>query len=154
MDENELNEIEARAKAATHGPWITETKDYDGKNWLLGSIWCGYYDGEDHWVHITTDHVQGGQLAGSTAALDAMFIASARADVPDLVDEVRRLRAISDAQTAEIEKLRATLKQYADTQNWMKYGSVPISLGDYADIWGYSEDGHERARRALEGGNP
>ncbi len=36
MTEQELAEIKARAEAATTEPWLIETGDYTGNNWLLG----------------------------------------------------------------------------------------------------------------------
>jgi hypothetical protein len=61
---------------------------------MVGSLWLGYSteDDKNHYIHITTDHVQGSQLSGRVLT-DADFIAHAREDVPALVAEVRRLKA-------------------------------------------------------------
>ncbi|MHB8406220.1 MAG: hypothetical protein ACYDCJ_12435 [Gammaproteobacteria bacterium] len=64
----DLDAIEARANAATPGPW--DTDEYDGG--LRSTVTAG---------PITSDE-------------DYDFIAHARTDVPALIAEVRRLRAI------------------------------------------------------------
>jgi hypothetical protein len=70
-----LAEIEARTEAATAGPWTAS----------------GYDVYETQTAH--GDVVAEAGLSG----IDAKFIAHARADVPDLVAEVRRQRAAADA---------------------------------------------------------
>jgi hypothetical protein len=85
LTENELNEIDARANLATQGPWksYVEGRDHQsGSNFIMtgqkGSR------GEDI------------ELTGATTA-DQDFIASARADIPKLVAEIRRLRGVCSA---------------------------------------------------------
>jgi hypothetical protein len=78
MTDDELKAIEARANAATPGPWhlaITGDDDPDRANIEAGAI--------DVCDNPTND--------------DATFIAHARTDVPALVAEVRRLRRHSEA---------------------------------------------------------
>jgi hypothetical protein len=85
-----LDEIEARANAATPGPWTY----HDG---------CGYVEvppggaiefkpGWERSVHflarVHNNHVEGEDGLG----FDGAFIAAARTDVPALIAEVRRLR--------------------------------------------------------------
>jgi hypothetical protein len=70
MTDEELTGIEARANAATPGPWEAQ-HSYDDCWWLGGPEANG------------PDMLPQG---------DAEFIAHARADVPALVAEVRRLR--------------------------------------------------------------
>jgi len=87
-----LDEIEARANAATPGPWTY----HDG---------CGYVEvppygaiefkpGWERSVHflarVHNNHVEGEDGLG----FDGAFIAHARTDVPALVAEVRRLRKL------------------------------------------------------------
>ena len=75
MTEQELSEIEARARAATPGPWqsFIEGRDHEsGSNFIKTK-------GKDI------------ELLGATEP-DQDFIAHARQDVPRLVDEIRRLR--------------------------------------------------------------
>lgn len=72
MTEAQLAEIEARANAATPGPW-TADNEYDEPA-VVGP------DNRDLALFVETD-------------ADAAFLANARTDVPALVAEVRRLRA-------------------------------------------------------------
>lgn len=80
MRDDELQEIEARAAAATPGPWFTQD--------------CPSRRHGDGLVNVVTDH-------GLTPLLewcspeDGAFAARARTDVPALVAEVRRLRQLS-----------------------------------------------------------
>ncbi|HTW69077.1 MAG TPA: hypothetical protein VME47_04245 [Acetobacteraceae bacterium] len=72
----DLDEIEARLRAATPGPWKS------------------YVEGRDHtsgssFVATPSSDIE---LAGATVA-DQDFIAHAREDLPRLLNEVRRLRA-------------------------------------------------------------
>lgn len=83
MTPEQLNEIEQRAKAATEGPWVVTTCRCEHSG-LKPS---------EHGVLATKTS---GMLADFCESLndenDAEFIASARADVPQLVAEVRRLQ--------------------------------------------------------------
>jgi hypothetical protein len=80
LTEQQLDEIEARANAATPGPW-EEHADYGphfyaylGGSYLRGVGTLNFGDGED-------------------AEADREFVLNARQDVPALLAEVRRLRA-------------------------------------------------------------
>jgi hypothetical protein len=84
--ELDLDAIEARANAATEGPWVAHPD---------GLVW-------------TERPIPGDPVSGSTEVEDAEFIAAARADVPALVAEVRRLRA-------ELEQARQIA---ADNRAW------------------------------------
>jgi hypothetical protein len=68
MTEDELQAIEARAAAATLGPWFGQSTGIYGNGFQLVG------------------------RAPDTAATDLEFIAAARTDIPALVAEVRRLR--------------------------------------------------------------
>ena len=81
MDEAKLQEIEARANAATPGPWEPEHRGVVGND-----------------VFIVEDCVTAGWDAYRA---NQAFIATARTDVPDLVAEVRRLTAALATVTAE-----------------------------------------------------
>ncbi|MDX3835660.1 hypothetical protein [Streptomyces europaeiscabiei] len=76
-----LAEIEARADAATAGPWCTDAWEiYQGVEYVPGiSFWIG-------------ETCRGTSELGQDRA-DAAFVAAARSDVPELVAEVRRMRA-------------------------------------------------------------
>jgi hypothetical protein len=84
LDETALNEIRGRADAASPGPWkaFVEGRDHQsGSSFIMvGSAGTRGSDME---------------LTGATPS-DYDFIAHARQDVPLLVDEVRRLRALLD----------------------------------------------------------
>ena len=76
----ELVQIESRAHAATPGPWKVCPDENDENNVPL--VCCGPED--EHGGPVCCDPL---------TEADATFIAHARADVPALVAEVRRLRA-------------------------------------------------------------
>ena len=90
MTDEELREIEARADAASVGPWRTnyelggQPPDWNGWVWRDDGTWNGY--GTELEL-----------ICGSQTDANATFIAHAREDVPALVAEVRRLRAAFDA---------------------------------------------------------
>ena len=79
MTESELKEIEARTNASTEGPWRSAV-NYNGNPpriyYMVGDL-----DAKDG-------------LARVVDSCDAEFIANARTDVPALIAEVRRLRAL------------------------------------------------------------
>ena len=82
IDEEELEEILARAEAATEAPWKSHV---EGRDHTSGSSFV-----------MTGPHGSRGddiELTGATVA-DQDFIAAARQDVPRLVAEVRRLRRL------------------------------------------------------------
>jgi hypothetical protein len=77
ITDERLADIESRAEAATPGPWksyLEEREKMSGSDFIQTG-------GED--IYLT----------GATAA-DQDFIAAAREDVPVLLAEVRRLRAL------------------------------------------------------------
>ncbi|WP_282790859.1 hypothetical protein [Streptomyces sp. CC224B] len=81
LTSEQLDQIEARATAATPGPWCTDSWEiYQGAE---------YQPGVSPWI---------GETCRGTSSLrqdcaDAVFVAAARTDVPALLAEVRRLRA-------------------------------------------------------------
>ena len=80
MTEAELKAIQARCEGATGGPWVSCV---EGRDHTSG---CDFIqtDGED----IT--------LSGATVD-DQDFIAAARQDIPALIEEIYRLRALIHA---------------------------------------------------------
>jgi len=88
MDEKRLEAIEARTNAATPGPW--EVREHEGMYALAGPNGWPIEDGNP-----------------DPAAPNFVFVAHAREDVPDLVAEVRRLRAVEAAERAVIEAAKA-----------------------------------------------
>jgi hypothetical protein len=87
IPDEELAAIDARANAATPGPWWPWVEGRDGTS---GDTFIGRgLDGSRHSdLYLTTD--QGDDLRPE----DVDFIAHARQDIPRLVAEVRRLRRI------------------------------------------------------------
>ncbi len=82
LDENQLLEIGSRAEAASPGPWKAFL---EGRDHVSGSSFIRVGDGAQRRDDI--------ELSGATPA-DYDFIAHARQDIPLLVDEVRRLKAL------------------------------------------------------------
>ena|SRR3990167_1275381 len=84
-----LAEIKARADAATPGPWVVNTQDSKTVSctWIE-TLELGHYNGHS-WGCIQTD-------------ADYEFIAHARTDVVELVDEVERLRSQTLEEAAKI----------------------------------------------------
>ncbi len=79
MTNEELDEIEARANAATPGPWKhADSRDNEVRLEHGGFPASGY----SHWSMMRPN--------------DATFIAAARQDVPRLIQEVRRLQKDND----------------------------------------------------------
>ena len=76
MSEQELTEIEERANAATREPWI------------VGDAYVPTAS-----LSAVSVYGMGMEVAECQMDTDGAFIAAARADVPALVAEVRRLRA-------------------------------------------------------------
>jgi hypothetical protein len=120
MTNEELTAIEARANAATPGPWegktnsgMVSTHDAYGTVFETG---CG----------CCTDN--------GLSAEDAAFISAARVDVPALVAEVRRLRALVESAYRE---------GFYDGEDDAPIGELPAGYGDTA--WWMSD-----ARKALE----
>jgi protein-S-isoprenylcysteine O-methyltransferase Ste14 len=82
-----LAEIEARANAATPGPWA-DTPDGSYRSVVTATVRDPMYLGDETWVVS----VLGPAMKMPQARANAVFMAHARADVPELVAEVRRLR--------------------------------------------------------------
>jgi hypothetical protein len=82
LSELEIQEMETRAAAAQPGPWKSwvEGRDFDG-----GSNFIQTGNGAERGEDI--------EMSGATVA-DQDFMAAARQDLPRLITEVRRLRAL------------------------------------------------------------
>jgi hypothetical protein len=77
LTDEELDKIQLRADQATGGPW----KSYiEGREEMSGSSFI-MTEGEDIYLTGATDH-------------DQDFIASARTDVPKLIQEIKRLKVL------------------------------------------------------------
>ena len=89
----DLNAIEARAEAATPGPWTARLSDMWEIN--AGSDLVSVV--ESCWL---PDDCEAGQHGGIPDVDDARFIAHARTDVPALVAELRAAREVVEATAA------------------------------------------------------
>lgn len=81
MTDDELKAIEARANAATPGPWEVEQKECTVLRAPNGPPSDQSLMGDEQYYPWTPDRIE-----------DWQFIAATRTDVPALVAEVRRLR--------------------------------------------------------------
>lgn len=98
MTEDQLRAIEARADAATPGPWYAiPNPDWGGAGWRIAR------DPNEPWANF-------GQLA-YVAPQNGPFIAKAREDIPALVAEVRRLRG-------QVEALAGLVEEVFDEAYW------------------------------------
>lgn len=119
MTDEELGAIEARAGAATPGPW-----GYYGDT---HPAWAAGHAGS--YVYSRSAPVKVCQLAdpwqhNPNKAIDAAFIASARADVPALVAEVRRLHAVREAVLREVNWLAQAAQHIDGTDGSNVRGSI------------------------------
>ena len=88
LSDERIAEMRTREQAATPGPWYPRHRATD----------CTPDDDERSGLGLEVDGPPEAMLRGQFArAADAAFIAAARADVPDLLAEVERLRAALEA---------------------------------------------------------
>ena len=89
MTDEELREIEERAKAASKGPWIP----WGGEGWPKG--WEHFSGSKDHtgigWP-VRDDMNMLVCVVEEDRTADQQFIAHSRQDIPRLIEEIRRLR--------------------------------------------------------------
>lgn len=123
-----LNEIEARARAATEGPW----------SWVCRTSADG-----DHWAVFKGDTAHA--LASNRDGWwpDAEFIAYARTDVPWLIEQVRFLLGELAAAVADNEKkdaaLRAVLDRHEPETRWQSDPDSEWSYDTPEDAAAYEE---------------
>ena len=91
MTEEELTAIEKRANAATREPWI------------VGDAYVPTAS-----LSAVSVYGMGMEVAECQMDTDGAFIAAARADVPALIAEVRRLRVLTDGLKEIIGLLRGS----------------------------------------------
>ena len=94
LTDAELNEMERRAAAAAPAPWIAFMESRFGTGGA-SMIQVGQPSDVDDEIYVRRC-IGSKQLASPNEQLDADidFIAAARQDVPRLIAEVRRLRAV------------------------------------------------------------
>ncbi|MUL39608.1 hypothetical protein FZ103_00165 [Streptomonospora sp. PA3] len=116
LDDLDLDAIEARTDAATDDPWGVEA---------VGSSLMVMHRG-----HCTVVAILG-DLSDPQARPDAEFIAHARADVPALVAEVRRLRAeLATARRQERERCADALWPYIEASADLGDGRAVTTLDE------------------------
>lgn len=115
----ELDAIEARANAATPGPWASETRTVDHGN------------GVDDWHFLV---MSDGESVHTIGIDDAAFIAAARADVPALVAEVRRLRALLAPVQEAAQAWRGEHPGEAPADRGYGYVTAPVLRAALATI--------------------
>jgi hypothetical protein len=107
-DEARLQEIEARAQAATAGPWAADTTEpHDMVVWGAPGTAAPRYEGDDGSpliINIGEPVARIGDVCGSSA--DTHFIAHARQDIPWLLDRVRSLESRLRAAGEDGERIR------------------------------------------------
>lgn len=106
MTDEELAEIEARAAKATPGPWVVAPWDGDEGNVRL-TVTVGPDAGG--WMVADGDWHGPGDAPHDREA-NAAFMAAARADVPALLAEVRRLQGVVAEQAKALEALGRKLR--------------------------------------------
>ena len=139
-----LDEIRARAEAATPGPW----RELDAAYGMI--------------VHDTgPDSAQIIVLADSRfGGPDSTFIAHAREDIPYLLAEIERLRdaaerafgnvnARNETLEAEVERLRDALdtEKEANATKWRKLRAKTVEIEQLADALA---DAHEECDRLMD----
>jgi hypothetical protein len=99
MSDDELAAIEARANAATPGPWreVAESGDW----WIEHTN-----DDTREWEYVCSAGLIDPQAGPWKRQEDIDFVVAARTDIPALVAEVRRLREIERA-VLDLERLIA-----------------------------------------------
>lgn len=105
----DLDAIQARADAATEGPWkVTDLSNHGHR----GTLWVDIdrpADGSMTVAELT--EADGVEVIWKTT--DAEFIAHARTDIPALIAEVKALRG----KVAEVEELAQQIAENAEV-NW------------------------------------
>ncbi|MYR28648.1 MULTISPECIES: hypothetical protein [unclassified Streptomyces] len=115
-----LREIAERAAAATAGPWCSDSAEiHQGAEYVAGALWIG--------ETCRVDDADGG-------AADAAFVAAARADVPDLLAEVTRLRAEVD-QLRDVELVGVNLALYEEQQDTARLRVANRNARERAARW-------------------
>jgi len=97
-----LNEIEARANAATPGPWYVYENDPPLEYWVVSAdpnAPCGR--------EVFDDGSAAGEYGASCSIADRDFLVAARTDVPALIARVRELETERDAYARSHAILRA-----------------------------------------------
>ncbi|HEY6115778.1 MAG TPA: hypothetical protein VI172_07445 [Candidatus Dormibacteraeota bacterium] len=144
LTSQQLDEIEARANAATKGPWGF----YDGDNYAdvaadMQVTSPGSYnyrekvarlEDENYWddqAHEDDDE----DCASEQMAANAAFIAHAREDVPVLLAEVRRLTDRVAELEEQMDRWRRTAYRVACTHEPDADAPRTLTEGEYSAAW-------------------
>ena len=92
MSRADLDAIRERAEAATEGPWAPWL-DQDGQPHMDGLLMVGNADAVIPDGEVWIENVDVNPIAHTYTPEDRQFIAHARTDMPDLLAELKRLRA-------------------------------------------------------------
>jgi hypothetical protein len=95
LTEKELGEIEKRANRATPGPWAWEKTGEKTNAWCLGTVYPeheGEILGRQKKKPLVVDLIACREDNANYG--DPGFISHARTDIPKLLREVRRMRAL------------------------------------------------------------
>lgn len=154
MNDDELDAIEARAKAATKGPWKVDFMDmyiHGGDGFMVASK-CPMDKGWQVRGHGA--EVSGKRAPGSQDA-NAAFIASSRDDVDALAAEVRRLWAENDRLRRDrYEALTVHTKEGLLASEWVgRTGRAEAKLKAVKTLvskWHVADDCGDMALRAMD----
>lgn len=149
MTEERLAEIEARANAATRGPW----KMWSGWGPVAGTEYMAVTrlgpEG-DEYAGIVSDAHYPPKRDFYSKREDLEFVAVARTDMPDLIAEVRRLRAdhdrSMDALAQEADQRLVDAFQVMDAlkeESALKDAEIVWLRGALERISGYLGEGEE-----------
>lgn len=135
LNPEQLAAIEARANAATPGPW-QEHSDY----------------GKDFYAYLGGSYLRGvGTLTfgdGEEAEADRAFVLNARTDIPALLAEIERLRArVAELETAAAEGRAALGALCYDLEDPGTAALGALHLLTRATVW--AETGPDFAALAL-----
>ena len=93
----------ARCASATKGPWAPWL-DQDGADHMNGLLMVGNADAVIPDGALSVEGVDVNPIAHTYTPEDREFIAHAREDIPALLDEIERLRALLDEALNAVEK--------------------------------------------------
>jgi hypothetical protein len=96
LSDDELTAIEARTNAATPGPW-SDRENVEMKAWHI--IWSDFGPLDVAHIPPWMAHCE----------FNACFIAAARTDVPRLIAEIRRQRAVLDQVDSATQRIEASV---------------------------------------------
>lgn len=127
MSDERLQQIQQRADAATKGPW-TNISDWP-------EVWSESEEYFGRFVALVGVAKMVNKTKCAMQPPDSRFIAHSRADVPDLLAEVKRQREeLKKANALAVDRLEL-LKILADENKWVTYErGIDASLYTTEDV--------------------